>query len=64
MLVLDNDAAVVNNIMEGLDYATTTTAAEYRAVTKLTATVPLDLFEFLLLLKTFAKLLFALFGSA
>ena len=64
MLVSDDDAAVINDTMEALDHATTTTAAEYKAVTKVTATVPVDSFEFLLLLKTFANLLFALFGSS
>ena len=64
MLISDNNAAVVNNIMEALDHTTMPTAAENKAVTKITASVPDDTFEFFLLLKTFINLLYALFGSS
>ena len=64
MLVSDDDAAIINNTMEALDHATTTTAAEYKAVTKVTAKVPEDAFDFLLMLKTFANLLYAIFGAS
>ena len=63
ILVSDEDVAAMNETMEALENATTTTASEYKLVTKILPHVPTDAWEFLLLLKTFANLLYALFGS-
>ena len=49
--------------MEALDYATTATSKEYNEVTRIVAKVPVNAYEFQLLLKTYANLLYALFGS-
>ena len=59
----EDEVAIINDTMEALEQATTTTAREYKDVTRIKATVPKEAHEFVLLLKTFANLLYALFGS-
>ena len=59
----EDEVAIINDTMEALEQATTTTAKEYKDVTRIKATVPTESHEFVLLLKTFANLLYALFGS-
>jgi hypothetical protein len=59
----EDEVALINDTMEALEQATTTTAKEYKDVTRIKAKVPEDAHDFMLLLKTFANLLYALFGS-
>jgi hypothetical protein len=59
----EDEVAIINDTMEALEQATTTTAKEYKDVTRIKATVPSEAHEFVLQLKTFANLLYALFGS-
>ena len=59
----EDEVALINDTMEALEQATTTTAKEYKDVTRIKAKVPDDAHDFLLLVKTFANLLYALFGS-
>ena len=59
----EDEVASINEMMEALDYATTTTAKEYKEVTRIVAKVPVNAYEFQLLLITYAILLYALFGS-
>ena len=59
----EDEVAIINDTMEALDSATTTTAKEYKDVTRIKATVPEDSYEFTILLKTFANPLYSLFGS-
>ena len=63
ILVSDEDVSAMNETMEALENATTTTASEYKLVTKILPHVLTDAWEFLLLLKTFTNLLYALFSS-
>ena len=49
--------------MEALEQATATTAKEYKDVTRIKAKIPDESHDFLLLIMTFANLLYALFGS-
>jgi hypothetical protein len=60
----EDEVAIINDTMEALEQATTTTAKEYKDVTSIKAKVPKEAHDFLLLLKTFANLLYALFGSS
>jgi len=59
----EDQVASINEMMEALENATTTTAREYREVTTIVARVPDESYEFQLLLKTYANLLYALFES-
>ena len=59
----EDEVALINDTMEALEQATTTTAKEYKDVTRIKAKVPEDAHDFMLLIKTFANLLYALFGS-
>ena len=59
----EDEVALINDTMEALEQATTTTAKEYKDVTRIKAKIPEDSHDFLLLIKTFANLLYALFGS-
>ena len=59
----EDEVALINDTMEALEQATTTTAKEYKDVTRIKAKVPEDSHDFLLLIKTFANLLYSLFGS-
>ena len=64
ILLSDEDVVSMNETMEALESATTTTASEYKLVTKILTKVPTDSWEFLLLLKTFTKpLVCAIWGS-
>jgi hypothetical protein len=60
----EDEVALINDTMEALEQATTTTAKEYKDVTRIKAKIPEDSHDFLLLIKTFANLLYALFGSS
>ena len=62
-VMTEDEVAIINDTMEALERATTTTAKEYKDVTRIKATVPEDSYEFTILLKTFANLLYSLFGS-
>ena len=64
VLLSDEDAASMNETMEALDSATNTTAKGYKSVTKTLPAVPEEAFEFLLVLKTFAIVLYAFLGAA
>jgi len=60
----EDQVALINETMKVLEYTTTTTAADYKEVTKIKAGIPTDAYKFIILLKTLANLLFALFRSA
>ena len=59
----EDEVALINDTMEALEQAMTTMAKEYKDVTRIKAKVPEDAHDSMLLIKTFANLLYALFGS-
>ena len=59
----EDEVATLNETMDALSNATTTTAQDYKEVTVIKPVVPDNYQEFVDLIKIFANLLFALFGG-
>ena len=59
----EDEVSSINEMMEAFTSATTTIAQAYKEVTRTVAEVPTNAYNFTLLVKTYANLLYGLFGA-